>query len=681
MKHVLAAFLSMSVAAALTAATATADPVAPVPNTQQPGIVSAAEEPASGAPPAAQASSAPRRPAVTSSGSGLSREQLLEKINNAMKAGAKSTASAPRAEPPKPQESAATSAPADTAKKVEAADTPPPDENANTQNASADAASSKPEEVATSPAAKAPEPLAEAPAPAEAPKTASKTGPEAEPETAPKTGPEIAAKPSPEPVLTAETADGAAARASDQDTPQETPAEAQAAEAAPEQEATPPARTASNTAAETAIEALQDAEVATAPVESAPAPTTPAEAALQPAPTVAALTPPKPAAAQPAKAPAASGAKKKPRHGERAKRRSTKPADTPPSETVVASLGQAPLETVHDEARQDEPPAVTAKPDAAFAPNEPKAAAKKPNLVPPRRVAVPIKPGAPVRNPGVVPPAPGLVPASVHDGDFDGDGWLDLIVFWRDREAGNGFAHRGPSVFMSDHDGALTAQDIVGAADDLVRRAPGAVLVADFNGDGRDDVFVASGADAGAGEPLMLLMSAPDGRLHDRTAAALPDHRPWDNPGLSTWGAAMGDVDGDGDIDILIGTAPHRPDYMDEETSVRLLVNASDGRFFDATDALPRRARQPAMLAAGATRFKAISLEDFNGDGVDDLAIVAPTGGRSLVFLNAGFGDFTQSAPMELSERGLERMRRAAQNDDPRHTAALGPEAPHATAP
>ena len=259
---------------------------------------------------------------------------------------------------------------------------------------------------------------------------------------------------------------------------------------------------------------------------------------------------------------------------------------------------------------------------------------------------------------GLTPPSASLIAATVHTGDFNDDGWLDLIVFWRDRRSNTPFAPIAPTVYMGDNQGGLTRTPIDTAQGDLVRRGPGIVLVADFNGDGRDDVFVSGGADGSAPEPMLLLLSGPNGRLHNETARALPNHRPWEDPQFNIWGAAVGDVDGDGDLDILVGTQPHVLDYMTETTSVRLFINNADGQFFDATDALPMAVRQAGTQ--GAHRLTTLTLEDFNGDGAADLALLSPTKDKSLIFINAGFGDFTKKPPMETSELGLERIRQTA---------------------
>ena len=77
----------------------------------------------------------------------------------------------------------------------------------------------------------------------------------------------------------------------------------------------------------------------------------------------------------------------------------------------------------------------------------------------------------------------------------------------------------------------------------------GPALVGDYNGDGQNDVWVSSvGLDQGgnpdAGSPNWLLLSGPDGLLHDVSGEKLPQFKSF------THGPSAADTDGDGDIDI-----------------------------------------------------------------------------------------------------------------------------------
>lgn len=240
------------------------------------------------------------------------------------------------------------------------------------------------------------------------------------------------------------------------------------------------------------------------------------------------------------------------------------------------------------------------------------------------------------------PPDPALEPAAVYAGDFTGDGHADRLVFWREAESKAAFADRAPSIYASDGQGALQPRNFF--AHDGFPEQPAHVRVADFNGDGRDDVFIAS-AKAG-GEKLQIWLSGADGLLHNASEKALPDHEPWQSPRWQVWAVALGDVDANGHMDILVGTQPLFVDFMEEQSVVRLFVNDGAGLFYDASDALPQRLRDPALIASAPERLAHIGLKDMNDDEADDLLAYLPGDNKHVVFLNAGFGDFTRSDPL-----------------------------------
>lgn len=240
------------------------------------------------------------------------------------------------------------------------------------------------------------------------------------------------------------------------------------------------------------------------------------------------------------------------------------------------------------------------------------------------------------------PPDPALEPAAVYAGDFTGDGHADRLVFWREAESKAAFADRAPSVYASDGQGALQPRTFF--AHDGFPEQPAHVRVADFNGDGRDDVFIASAKTGG--EKLQIWLSGADGLLHNASEKALPDHEPWQSPRWQVWAVALGDVDANGHMDILIGTQPLFVDFMEEQSVVRLFVNDGAGLFYDASDALPQRLRDPALLASAPERLAHIGLKDMNDDEADDLLAYLPGDNKHVVFLNAGFGDFTRSDPL-----------------------------------
>lgn len=243
-----------------------------------------------------------------------------------------------------------------------------------------------------------------------------------------------------------------------------------------------------------------------------------------------------------------------------------------------------------------------------------------------------------------LPPAPhsALAPAAAYEGDFTGDGNKDRLVFWRDSNSKHPYADRLPTIYAGDGHGSLQPRALIAASKML--KVPAFVRIADFNMDGRDDILMGSGA--AEGEALMLWLSGKDGRFHEATEEGVPDHAAWQNPRWQVWGMTTGDIDADGDMDVLVGTQAQMVDYLEDESIVRLFVNDGSGVFYDATDALPAQLRDPALLETGAKQLAHVSLTDMDGDKADDLRAYLPASGEHVVYLNAGFGDFTKSDPI-----------------------------------
>ncbi len=183
--------------------------------------------------------------------------------------------------------------------------------------------------------------------------------------------------------------------------------------------------------------------------------------------------------------------------------------------------------------------------------------------------------------------------------DFDNDGDLDLFVgqiapatypaTYRRQLA---FRNIGGGKFVDATDAVLGTLMMI-----LIRRT----WVADFNGDGRADLFLAetgTDTDPFPGAQSRLLIQSADGRLVDETATRLPQHISY------THGLAIADIDGDGDLDILMGNIIR--DYP------RFYLNDGTGHFTDAP------ARLPPDLEFD-NRHNSVAFCDVNGDHYPDL--------------------------------------------------------------
>ncbi|MBK8974895.1 MAG: VCBS repeat-containing protein [Planctomycetes bacterium] len=186
-------------------------------------------------------------------------------------------------------------------------------------------------------------------------------------------------------------------------------------------------------------------------------------------------------------------------------------------------------------------------------------------------------------------------------GDFDGDGRRDVLVVGQVRDL---LLATAPNRFRF-------------ASDRWPRRGglyDRQVAVGDLDGDGDPDVVLAR-----AFRPDEVYRNDGAAGLIDVTATALPGPL-YDD----TRAVALGDVDGDGDLDAVFGSAT---------TTDRLLFNDGAGRF----TADPQR----GLSQLGGTTVTL--LRDFDGDGDLDLLRLSDGtgGGAPQIDLNSGTGVFT----------------------------------------
>ena len=158
----------------------------------------------------------------------------------------------------------------------------------------------------------------------------------------------------------------------------------------------------------------------------------------------------------------------------------------------------------------------------------------------------------------------------------------------------------------------------------------GGMAAPDFDGDGWPDLYVGA-----YGSPNRMFRNEEGERLMETTTEVVSQ------PITRSWGMAVGDVDGDGDMDIVqssrVTVAPGRPG---------LLLNLGGGAFREATE------------WAGLTRLweedvLTVGLGDIDNDGHLDLLAA---GGAPLLFINRGDGTFfntTEESGLTNGELGV----------------------------
>jgi hypothetical protein len=222
-------------------------------------------------------------------------------------------------------------------------------------------------------------------------------------------------------------------------------------------------------------------------------------------------------------------------------------------------------------------------------------------------------------------------------GDFDRDGWVDLVVVRKQPFTTSG---KQPGVLLMNEDGVLTdrtsqfatGSDVPGDQGLMQPTNNRDVVVADFNNDGWLDfataVTISDGDAKHVSHPRIYMnQGAPGGSwLGFRfEAGRSPELHPLDASGNPTapvipgrfCSIAAGDVDNDGDQDLYIGDydggsfggVPGEPADIND----RLWVNDGNG-FFE--DSWQRRMTSQMLVSA----FSAASnIADVNGDGIQDV--------------------------------------------------------------
>ena len=181
------------------------------------------------------------------------------------------------------------------------------------------------------------------------------------------------------------------------------------------------------------------------------------------------------------------------------------------------------------------------------------------------------------------------------------------------------------------------------AAADIGLRAH-AIAAGDVDGDGWTDVFLGTFADrpsddyahrgADGPSPDRLLRGGPDGFTLDESF-----------PGLlgRTSGATMADLDGDGDLDLVVSRNVGDGEGSDAPSEV---LGNDDGAFTRASVLDERRGG------------RAVGTLDYDGDGLEDIILVEDrwTGGSTALFHNDGnlsFSEVTSEVGVPASLAGL----------------------------
>ena len=198
--------------------------------------------------------------------------------------------------------------------------------------------------------------------------------------------------------------------------------------------------------------------------------------------------------------------------------------------------------------------------------------------------------------------------------DVDGDGNEDVFIGGAKDQAGNIYSHKGNGKLMP-------VRQIVLEED--ARLEDTAAAFFDADGDGDQDLMVGSGGnEVGDEKTYRSRLYINDGKGNfSRSSAAIPSV--FKNISV----IAPHDFDGDGDVDVMVGSRSVVGTYGVDPDHI-FLENNGDGSFIDATERLAYDLRDSGMM----TNAK---WADMDGDNKKDLITVSEWG-TPKVYRNSG---------------------------------------------
>ena len=198
----------------------------------------------------------------------------------------------------------------------------------------------------------------------------------------------------------------------------------------------------------------------------------------------------------------------------------------------------------------------------------------------------------------------GAAPESVTVGDFNGDGQQDLALA----------SSFNVLILLGDGSGSFSAATNFAAGPNTRF----SLAVGDFNGDGKQDLATANYGSACMGS-VSVLLGDGDGNLSSPTSYTVAAN-------TFPISVAVGDFNGDGKQDLAVAN--------NGSDNVSIFLGDGLGNF------------SPARNFTAGTDPESVAVGDFNGDGKQDLAVANYGSSNVSILLGDGTGNF--SAPTNL---------------------------------
>ena len=241
----------------------------------------------------------------------------------------------------------------------------------------------------------------------------------------------------------------------------------------------------------------------------------------------------------------------------------------------------------------------------------------------------------------------GVYATDVAIGDLNGDGKPDIVVVNCGNAANNHCIGAGGNVGILFGIGDGTFQSVQSMPLGGGGFGAIAVAIADINADGNLDVIVAG--DCASGGCGGVLLGNGNGTFQPEIA--------FDSAGLIAFSLAIGDVNGDGKLDAVIGNQCATPACQTSTVGVSLGIG--NGHF------------QPAVAYnSGGIYPDGVAIADLNGDGKADLAVANSSTSTTInqgdvgVLIGNGDGTFQTVKAYPASEFGAAAIKVADMDGD-----------------